>query len=89
MAPPTIYRALDALVAGGLVDKVASMNAYVACRHTGDAYAASFLICDCCGGVNEIHTPVGMLLSSIEGQSGFKASHVAIEAHGLCGGCQA
>ena len=89
MAPPTICRALNALVAGGLVDKVASMNAYVACHHTGDAYAASFLICDCCGGVNEIHTPVGMLLSSIEGQGGFKASHVAIEAHGLCGSCQA
>lgn len=32
-APPTVYRALDFLMANGFVHKLESVNAFVACHH--------------------------------------------------------
>ena len=53
-APITIYRALDFLTAQGLVHRIESRNAFVACVH---AHAAGdlvvFLICERCGEVGE------------------------------------
>ena len=43
-APITIYRALDFLLAHGLVHKIESRNAYVACSHAHDGVPAALLI---------------------------------------------
>ena len=55
-APLQVYRALDKLVEFGLVHRLESLNAFVACRHPGcdgdDTIA--FMICEKCGQVNEI-----------------------------------
>jgi len=89
VAPPTVYRALDALVAQGLAHRIASLNAYTACHLHGGDHTASFLICDCCGAAEEISAPVGALLDGIKARSGFKPDHVTVEAHGKCEACQA
>jgi Fur family transcriptional regulator, zinc uptake regulator len=53
-APITVYRALEFLIALGLVHRIASRNAYLACvnNHRTGALVA-FLICDGCGAVGE------------------------------------
>src|SRR5262245_55859508 len=44
-APITIYRALDFLMANGLVHRIASKNAFLACGHNHDSGAlVTFLI---------------------------------------------
>ena len=55
-APITVYRALDFLMANGLVHRIESRNAYLACAaHDHDATSAvAFLICERCGLVGEI-----------------------------------
>jgi Fur family zinc uptake transcriptional regulator len=88
-APPTVYRALDALVGLGLAHKIASLNAYTACHVESEGHTASFLICDCCGSAEEIPTPTGDMLQTIREQSDFQPHHVTIEAHGLCRDCAA
>ena len=42
-APVTVYRALDFLIDQGLVHRVASLNAYVACPHASAEHATASL----------------------------------------------
>src|ERR1700744_3053540 len=59
-APITVYRALDFLMANGLVHRIESRNAWLACAHDHDAAAAvAFLICDRCGSGGEIPAAPG------------------------------
>src|SRR5690606_32785465 len=53
-APITIYRALDFLRENGLVHRIESRNAFVACvnNHANDELVV-FLICERCGAVGE------------------------------------
>jgi len=71
--PPTVYRALDFLVAMGLVHRVETRKAYLACAAPGDPHAAAFLICDRCGRTDELlhhlddwgPAPAGFVVRSI------------------------
>src|SRR5881227_2130262 len=65
-APITIYRALDFLRDNGLVHRIESRNAFLACAHDHDAAAmVAFLICERCGSVGEIPAvPVAQSLNS-------------------------
>src|SRR5690606_9768433 len=47
--PPTVYRALDFLMAHGLVHRLESLNSYVGCPQPDAPHAGQFLICDSCG----------------------------------------
>jgi Fur family zinc uptake transcriptional regulator len=55
LAPITVYRALDFLRDHGLVHRIESRNAFVACvhNHAGDNDLIVFLICERCGAVGE------------------------------------
>src|SRR5437899_12145699 len=54
-APITVYRALDFLMENGLVHRIESRNAYLACAHAHAAAArAAILISDACGSGGEI-----------------------------------
>src|SRR5215813_11186468 len=54
-APITVYRALDFLMTNGLVHRIESRNAYLACAQDhDDAAMVAFLICDRWGAVGEI-----------------------------------
>src|SRR5438132_10565867 len=65
-APITVYRALEFLMANGLVHRIESRNAFLACAHDHDAAAmVAFLICERCGSVGEIPAvPVAQSLNS-------------------------
>ena len=87
--PPTVYRALDALVDVGLVHRVPSLNAYVACiQQGGGRHTAAFLICEACREVEEIPAPTKAVLDAVRAHSRFRAAAVVVEAHGRCWRCQ-
>lgn len=52
-APAQIYRALSFLESTGLVHRIASRNAYVACSGQGEGHGTVFLVCEQCGRVAE------------------------------------
>ena len=86
--PPTIYRALDFLVAHGLVHKLESLNAYVGCPRPHNAHEGQFLICDGCGTVNEIDAPaLNSQLSECAIAVGFAPQRQTVEVHGRCAVC--
>lgn len=91
-APLQVYRALDKLVDYGLVHRLESLNAFVACQHK-DCSAhktAAFAICETCGNVMEFAPDQAMndLLKWTESQK-FKLSRTTIELRGTCAGCSA
>jgi len=49
LAPQTVYRSLDRLIAEGQAHRLESLNAFVACRHPSHEGAAVFAICNDCG----------------------------------------
>ena len=87
--PATVYRALDFLLDFGLIHRLESTNAFVACYHFGCHHPVQFLICDSCGDVSEIQSEgLKETLDNQAKQHGFKISKQTIEAHGLCADCQ-
>ena len=89
-APITIYRALDFLMANGLVHRIESRNAFLACAHDHDAGATVvFLICERCGSVGEI--PAGTMAQSLAAAAratGFVPKLSVVEITGTCAHCQ-
>lgn len=88
-APPTVYRALDALVRRGLAHRVESLNAYVACHtHHTHEKASHFAVCRACGGTTEIHNhQLIHLLEEISNQLNFKTDNAVLELLGTCAAC--
>ena len=89
-APITVYRALDFLMQNGLVHRIESRNAFLACgREHDDASAVAFLICESCGAVGEIPAAaVAQGLSEAARQTGFTPTLSVVEITGICGHCQ-
>lgn len=52
-APPTVYRALDALIRRGLVRRIAVLNAFIAVRADAAQSISAFIICRRCGAARE------------------------------------
>jgi Fur family zinc uptake transcriptional regulator len=88
-APITIYRALDFLMANGLVHRIASRNAFLACGHNHDSGAlVTFLICESCGTVGEAPAAeVSRTLESAAKGVGFTPKMSVVEITGLCAHC--
>jgi Fur family transcriptional regulator, zinc uptake regulator len=89
-APITVYRALDFLIENGLVHRIESRNAFLACAHDHDAAAmVAFLICERCGSVGEIPAaPVAQSLNAAARASGFAPKLSVVEITGTCAHCQ-
>lgn len=88
--PPTVYRALDFLLACGLVHRIESLNAYVGCGAPGDAHSGQFLICRGCGRVAEMNARgVTKALRFSAAKAGFTVEQETIEIVGLCAACAA
>jgi Fur family zinc uptake transcriptional regulator len=88
-APPTVYRALDFLIAQGFVHRIESLNAFVGCPHPADRHAGQFLICLDCGAAAELDAAA--LESSITDRAsklGFEVAHATLEVTGRCRHCQ-
>jgi Fur family zinc uptake transcriptional regulator len=89
-APITIYRALDFLRDNGLVHRIESRNAFVACvsnHASGDLVV--FLICEHCGTVGEASSSaVAHELKSAARSAGFTPKAPVIEIGGVCAHCR-
>jgi Fur family zinc uptake transcriptional regulator len=89
-APITIYRALDFLRDNGLVHRIESRNAFVACVNNhavGDLVV--FLICEHCGAVGEAPSAaVAGELKTAARAAGFVPKAPVIEISGVCAHCQ-
>ena len=88
-APPTVYRALDFLLAEHLVHRLASMNAFVGCARPTDCHSGQFLICRHCDMVAELDDPaLNDLLEQQATAVGFTLEGQTIELEGVCTRCQ-
>lgn len=93
-APPTIYRALDFLLAQRLVHRLERLNAFVAC-HVHECgldheHPAQFLICARCGAVTELEDlSVARAVEAASARAGFRASRATVEVEGTCARCAA
>ena len=90
-APITVYRALDFLMENGLVHRIESRNAFLACAHDHDAAATvAFLICERCGLVGEIAAAAAaQSLNAAARVNGFAPKLSVVEITGTCAHCQA
>lgn len=88
-APPTVYRALDFLLAQGLVHRISSQNAFVGCSLTSHPHVSQFLLCRQCGVAIEIESSaVTEAIAKNAIEYGFKIDADTIEISGLCQCCQ-
>src|SRR5260221_9909481 len=90
LAPITAYRALEFLRENGLVHRIESRNAFIACVHNHTASAlVAFLICERCGAVGEASSSdVAATLTLAAPAAGFTPKSPVIELTGLCTPCQ-
>ena len=89
LGPPTIYRALDFLLAHGLIHKVETSNAFVACSDVEHSHTSQFVICEDCGATEEIRdNAIAESLRRLGEGRGFAVERQIIEARGLCPACR-
>ena len=88
-APPTVYRAIDFLLANGFIHKLESINAFIGCHHPrARQHSAPFLICDRCQAAVELEDAA--IAAQLEAQAkalGFEPHAQTLELHGLCARC--
>ena len=88
VGPPTVYRALEFLMAQGLVSRIESLNAYVPCAHPERDHDCLFFICSGCRTSVEIEDPrIGGLLAEDAALLGFVATRRTVEVEGMCARC--
>ncbi len=89
-APVTVYRALEFLRDNGLVHRIESRNAFVACVHNhAGSDPVVFLICERCGAVGE--APGGTVAETLKTScraAGFTPKSPVIEIAGICSHCR-
>ena len=89
LAPPTVYRALEFLIAQGLVHRLATLNAYIGCTSPERPHGAQFLICRVCGAAAEVaDTKIATQLRCVAESAGFALGSQMVELEGLCPKCQ-
>lgn len=87
--PPTVYRALKHLLDRGVIHKVRSLGAYVACSTPEGAHEPVFFICGICGGVTELDAAdVDRTLRAALVSRRFTASRISLDVHGVCAACR-
>jgi len=88
-APITVYRALEFLLDNGLVHRIESRNAFLACINNHEAGApVVFLICERCGAVGEAPSAeVTKTLATAAKRAGFIPKAPVIEISGICSHC--
>jgi Fur family zinc uptake transcriptional regulator len=90
LAPISIYRAIDALVAAGIVHRFESRNAFFAC-HAGHEQRQLVLACERCNSVAEVDgAKVFAAIDKTAGDARFTAGvdkAAVVEVWGLCANC--
>lgn len=91
-APQQVYRALDKLMESGLVHRLESLNAFVACNHPGcdNHDFTAFMICENCDRVIEItDKALAQRLKKLARDANFALTKTTIETRGRCEACAA
>ena len=89
LGPPTIYRALDFLLAHKLIHRIETSNAFVACNDIEHSHTSQFVICEDCGATEEIRdSEIAENLRRLGEGRGFAVERQIIEARGLCPACR-
>jgi Fur family transcriptional regulator, zinc uptake regulator len=87
--PAGVYRSLDFLLAHGLVHRLDSRKAFVACIHPDHPHVSQFLICRRCGTAVEVEDE---RISSVVGEwsqrLGFEVEAESLEVSGSCATCR-
>ncbi len=90
-APLQVYRALDKLVSTGVVHRLESLNAFVACHQPDDDghETIAFTICDVCGKVTEAtDTRLARRLKELATEIDFQPNRSVVELRGVCHQCR-
>ncbi|MFD2236400.1 Fur family transcriptional regulator [Aureimonas populi] len=93
-APPQIYRALKSLGEKGLVHRLESRNAFLACAHEhihgAGPHALVFLVCQRCSHIREVcDEALEARVKAMTTGQGFAPHAATLEISGLCAGCLA
>ena len=87
--PASVYRCMEFLLKHGLVHRLESTRAYVACGHPDHPHAGQFLICRQCGTVVETEDErVAVAAEQLGQRLGFALDQRTVELTGVCGTCQ-
>jgi Fur family zinc uptake transcriptional regulator len=88
--PPTVYRALEFLMRQGLVHRIESLNAFIACEIGACSRTKIFMICERCGTAEEIDAGhADHDLHDAARARGFAIKQAIFEATGECAQCRA
>ena len=92
-APLQVYRALEKLVEFGLVHRLESLNAFVACQHPscdGETdETILFTICESCGSVEElVRDKLVNAVNELAHEIDFSLNKSVIELRGICAKCK-
>ncbi len=89
--PPTIYRALDFLLAQGLIHRIERLNAFVPCHEEADhPHPVQFLICKTCGRAHEVEDhAIAHAVANAALRAGFTVTATLVEVDGICAACTA
>ena len=91
LAPISIYRALEFLMEHGIIHRIESRNAYVACTHCieGHRDVIIFLLCDDCGRAAEFQSEtLSGLIDTIAATAQFSPNAPVLEIRGRCSECR-
>ena len=87
-APITVYRALAALTRLGLIRRVRSQNAYVACTPEASHRCAALIICSDCHVVREVKFDATIeQIRQVALRDRFSIANVTLEVVGRCIDC--
>ncbi len=88
-APQTVYRALDALLERGLIHRIQSLGAFVACHNDEQDHGTQFAVCRKCNKVLEIHNhSICKSIKEIGANIKFTIEREMLELIGVCEECE-
>jgi Fur family zinc uptake transcriptional regulator len=89
LGPPTVYRALDFLLAHKLIHKIETSSTFIACGDIEHPHESQFMICEDCGATEEIRDEgIGESLRRLGEGRGFVVERQIIEVRGWCPACR-
>jgi Fur family transcriptional regulator, zinc uptake regulator len=89
LGPPTVYRALEFLLAHKLIHRIETSSAFIACGDIEHPHESQFTICDDCGATEELQDEdIVQRLRRLGERRGFAVERQVIEARGLCPACR-
>ncbi len=87
--PAGVYRSLDFLTAHGLVHRIESSKAFIACALPDHAHPSQLLVCRRCGTAVETEdTGVAEAAEKLGRRLGFALDRSTMELTGLCPSCR-